>query len=94
MNEISRPLMDKCVIVYLDNILVYSNTRGQHSKDLEVVFSHLQQNRLINKGSKCEFLKHEQELWGHVISIGGVKIDPQKNATIQDSKLPANLRKL
>ncbi|GJP67615.1 hypothetical protein CLOP_g24415, partial [Closterium sp. NIES-67] len=91
MNEIFRPLLDKCVIIYLDEILVYSTTREQHLKDLEAVFSLLEQNRLITKGSECEFLKHEL---GHVISIDGVKIDPKKIATIRDWKPLANLREL
>ncbi|GJP38824.1 hypothetical protein CLOM_g23232 [Closterium sp. NIES-68] len=94
MNEVFRPLLDKCVIVYLDDILIYSTTREQHLKDLEAVFSLLQQHRLITKGSKCEFLKQELEFLGHVISIDGVKIDPKKIATIQDWKPPANLREL
>ncbi|GJP80561.1 hypothetical protein CLOP_g10764 [Closterium sp. NIES-67] len=94
MNNIFWQLMDKCVIVYLDDILVYSTTRGQHLKDLEAVFSLLQQNRLITKGSNCEFLQHELEFLGHLISIDGVKIDPKKIATIQDWKPPANLHEL
>ncbi|GJP79302.1 hypothetical protein CLOP_g9549 [Closterium sp. NIES-67] len=94
MNEVFRPLLDKCVIVYLDDILIYSTTREAHLKDLEAVFSLLQQHRLITKGSKCEFLKQELEFLGHVISIDGVKIDPKKIATIQDWKPPANLREL
>ncbi|GJP83578.1 hypothetical protein CLOP_g13712, partial [Closterium sp. NIES-67] len=63
-------------------------------KDLEAVFSLLQQHRLITKGSKCEFLKQELEFLGHVISINGVKIDPKKIANRQDWKPPANLREL
>ncbi|GJP37609.1 hypothetical protein CLOM_g22000 [Closterium sp. NIES-68] len=94
MNEVFQPLLDKCVIVYLDDILIYSTTREQLLKDLEAVFSLLQQNPLITKGSKCKFLKHELEFLGHVISIDGVKIDPKKIATIQDWKPPATLREL
>ncbi|GJP55497.1 hypothetical protein CLOM_g14448 [Closterium sp. NIES-68] len=86
--------LDKCVIVYLNDILVHSTTQEQHLKDLTAVFSLLQQHRLITKGSKCEFLKHELEFFGHVISIDGVKIDPKKIATIQDWKPPTNLREL
>ncbi|GJP33623.1 hypothetical protein CLOM_g18140, partial [Closterium sp. NIES-68] len=73
MNEVFRPLLDKCVIVYLDDILVYSTTREQHLKDLEAVFSQLQQQRLITKGSKCEFLKHELEFLGHIVEEPGSK---------------------
>ncbi|GJP59615.1 hypothetical protein CLOP_g13138, partial [Closterium sp. NIES-67] len=87
MNEVFRPLLDKCVIVYLDDILIYSTIREHHLKDLEAVFSLLQQHRLITKGSKCEFL-------GHVISIDGVKIDPKKIATIKDWKPPVSLHEL
>ncbi|GJP57892.1 hypothetical protein CLOP_g17934 [Closterium sp. NIES-67] len=72
----------------LDDILIYSTTGEQHLKDLEAVFSLLQQHQLITKGSKCEFLKQELEVLGHVISIDGVKIDPKKIATIQDRKPP------
>ncbi|GJP48734.1 hypothetical protein CLOM_g8010 [Closterium sp. NIES-68] len=71
MNEVFRPLLEKCVIVYLDDIQNYSPTREQHLKDLEAIFSLLQQHRLITKGSKCEFLKQELEFLGHVISIDG-----------------------
>ncbi|GJP45444.1 hypothetical protein CLOM_g4833 [Closterium sp. NIES-68] len=94
MDEVFWPLLDKCVIVYLDDILVYSTTQEQQLKDLTEVFSPLRQHRLITKGSKCQFLKHELEVLGHVISIDGVQIDPKKIATIQDWKPPANLREL
>ncbi|GJP79186.1 hypothetical protein CLOP_g9440 [Closterium sp. NIES-67] len=94
MNEVFRPLLDKCVIVYLDDILIYNTIREAHLRDLEAVFALLQQHRLITKGSKCEFMKQELEFLGHVISIDGVKIDPKKIATIQDWKPPANLREL
>ncbi|GJP62458.1 hypothetical protein CLOP_g19517 [Closterium sp. NIES-67] len=94
MNEVFRPLLDKCVIVYLDDFLIYSTNREQHLKDLGAVFSLLQQHRLVTNGSKCEFLKQELEFLGHYISINGVKIDPKKIATIQDWKPPANLHEL
>ncbi|GJP47996.1 hypothetical protein CLOM_g7238 [Closterium sp. NIES-68] len=94
INEVFWPLLDKCVIVYLDDVLIYSTTREQHLKDLEAVFSLLQQHRLITKGSKCEFLKQELEFLGQVISINSVKIDPKKIVTIQDWKPPANLHGL
>ncbi|GJP47517.1 hypothetical protein CLOM_g6702 [Closterium sp. NIES-68] len=68
--------------------------REQHLNDLEAVFSLLQENRLITKGSKSKFLKHELDFLGHVISIDGLKIDPKKIATFQDWKPPTNLREL
>ncbi|GJP72611.1 hypothetical protein CLOP_g3341 [Closterium sp. NIES-67] len=52
MNGVFRDLLDKCMIIYLDDILIYSKTRVQHLKDLEAVFQRLQQHLLITKGSK------------------------------------------
>ncbi|CAI7752659.1 unnamed protein product, partial [Closterium sp. NIES-53] len=57
MNEVFRPLLDKCVIVYLDDILVYSRDKQQHLAHLEVVFKILDQHRLLTKGSKCEYFQ-------------------------------------
>ncbi|GJP58278.1 hypothetical protein CLOP_g22985 [Closterium sp. NIES-67] len=94
MNGVFRDLLDKCVIIYMDDILIYSKTREQHLKDLEAVFQRLQQHRLITKGSKCEFLKQELEFLGHVISTEGIRIDPKKLWAIQEWKPPTNLQQL
>ncbi|GJP30377.1 hypothetical protein CLOM_g962, partial [Closterium sp. NIES-68] len=94
MNGVFRDLLDKCIIIYLDDILIYSKTREQHLKDLEAVFQRLQQNRLITKGSKCEFLKQELEFLGHVISTEGIRIDPKKLRAIQEWQPPTNLQQL
>ncbi|GJP52561.1 hypothetical protein CLOM_g11663, partial [Closterium sp. NIES-68] len=94
MNGVFRDLLDKCVIIYLDDILIYSKTREQHLKDLAAVFHKLQQHRLITKGSKCEFLKQELEFLGHVISTEGIRIDPKKLRAIQEWKPPTNLQQL
>ncbi|CAI7881286.1 unnamed protein product [Closterium sp. NIES-53] len=72
MNGVFRDMLDKKVIVYLDDIMVYSKTKEEHLKGLEEVFRRLQQNRLITKGSKCEFLKPELEFLGHVSFLGFV----------------------
>ncbi|GJP62876.1 hypothetical protein CLOP_g19948, partial [Closterium sp. NIES-67] len=94
MNGVFCDLLDKCVIIYLDDNLIYSTTREQHLKDLEAVFQRLQQHRLITKGSKCEFLKQELEFLGHVISTEGIRIDPKKLRAIQEWKPPTNLQQL
>ncbi|CAI7871274.1 unnamed protein product [Closterium sp. NIES-53] len=94
MNRVFRELLDKCVIVYLDDILIFSRTREQHLRDLDEFFKHLQSNRLITKGSKCEFFKQELEFWGHVISRDGIKINPKKIKTIQEWKAPTNVTEI
>ncbi|GJP59174.1 hypothetical protein CLOP_g9366, partial [Closterium sp. NIES-67] len=56
MNGVFHDLLDKCVIIYVDDILIYSKSGEQHLKDLEAVFQWVQQHHLVTKGSKCEFL--------------------------------------
>ncbi|GJP36001.1 hypothetical protein CLOM_g20542, partial [Closterium sp. NIES-68] len=72
---------------YLEDILVFSKTQEQHLKDLDRVFQRLQQNRLISKGSKCEFLKSELDFLGHVVEAEGIKIDSKRITTIRDWNL-------
>ncbi|GJP86532.1 hypothetical protein CLOP_g16546, partial [Closterium sp. NIES-67] len=94
MNGVFRELLDKCVIIYLDDILIYSRSREQHLQDLDVVFTLLYKNCLITKGSKCDFLKQELDFLGHILSTEGVKIDPKKIKTIQEWKPPTNIKEL
>ncbi|GJP30402.1 hypothetical protein CLOM_g1076 [Closterium sp. NIES-68] len=94
MNGIFRGLLDKCIIIYLDDIVIYSRNKEQYLKDLDAVFTLLHKNRLITKGSKCDFLKQELEFLGHIISTEEVKIDPKKIKTIQEWKPPSNIKEL
>ncbi|CAI7781367.1 unnamed protein product [Closterium sp. NIES-54] len=91
MNEVFRPLLDKCVIVCLDNILVYSRDKQQHLADLEAVFKVLDEHRLLTKGSKCDFFHDRLEFLGHVISEAGVEIDPKKLDAVKAWHPPANI---
>ncbi|CAI7878064.1 unnamed protein product [Closterium sp. NIES-53] len=94
MNGVFRDMLDKKNIVYLDDILAYCKTREQHLRDLEEVFRRLQQNRLITKGSKCEFLQPELEFLGHEVLGEGIKIDPRKVTAISEWKPPTNITEL
>ncbi|CAI7795911.1 unnamed protein product [Closterium sp. NIES-54] len=94
MNEAFRPLFDKCVIVYLDDILVYSRVKQQHLADLEAVFKVLDEHRLLTKGSKCEFFQDRLEFFGHVISEAGVEIGPKKLDTVEAWHPPTNITEL
>ncbi|CAI7859373.1 unnamed protein product [Closterium sp. NIES-53] len=94
MNEAFRPLLDKCVIVYLDDILVYRRDKQQHLADLEAVFTVLDKNRLLTKGSKCEFFQDRLEFLGHVIFEAGVEIDPKKLDTMKPWHPPTNITEL
>jgi len=71
MNRIFHPYLDSFVVVFIDNILVYSKTREEHEENLRVVLQTLKDNRLYVKLSKCEFWLEEVSFLGHVISCGG-----------------------
>ncbi|CAI7745804.1 unnamed protein product [Closterium sp. NIES-53] len=88
------PLLDKCVIIHLDDLLVYSRDTQQHLADLEAVFKILDEHRLMTKGSKCEFFQDRLEFLGHVISEAGVEIDPKKLDTVKSWHPPTNITEL
>ncbi|XP_052726210.1 uncharacterized protein LOC128194683 [Vigna angularis] len=78
MNRIFRPFLDKFVVVFIDDILVYSKTREEHEDHLRAVLEVLRERRLYAKLSKCEFWMKEVPFLGHVISAGGIVVDPAK----------------
>ncbi|CAI7850454.1 unnamed protein product [Closterium sp. NIES-53] len=94
MNEAFRPLLDKCVIIYLDDILVYSRDKHQHLADLEEVFTVSDKHGLLTKGSKCVFFQHRLEFWGHAILEAGVEIDPKNLDTVKAWHPPTNIMEL
>ncbi|CAI7738289.1 unnamed protein product [Closterium sp. NIES-53] len=91
MNRVFHDLFDKCVIVYLDDVFIFSKTWEQHLRYLDAMFKRLQDNRLITKGSTCEFFKQELGFLGHVISRDSIKIDLAKIAIIQEWKSLTNI---
>ena len=69
MNRIFRPFLDKFVVVFRDDILIYSRTREEHAEHLRLVLGVLREKQLYAKLSKCEFWMDEDQFWGHVISV-------------------------
>jgi len=78
MNRIFHPYLDKFVVVFIDDILVYSKLEEEHAEHLRVVLQVLKEKRLFAKLSKCEFWLREVSFLGHVISKGGIAVDPSK----------------
>jgi len=76
MNRIFRRWLDKFVIVFIDDILIYSRTREEHADHLRVVLDVLREHQLYGKLSKCEFWLEEVQFLGHVISAEGIAVDP------------------
>lgn len=88
MNQLLRPYLDQFVVVYLDDILVYSKTLEDHREHLQKVFSVLRQQQLFAKRSKCEFAKERMEFLGHVVTTQGLEMDPKKLQAVKDWAIP------
>jgi len=76
INEVLMEQIDMCCIVYLDNVLIYSNTLQQHRKDVSNILEAIRKLRMKVKPSKCEFHQNETEYLGFIIGQEGVKTDP------------------
>ncbi|KAL0543546.1 hypothetical protein IC582_018644 [Cucumis melo] len=78
MNRVFREFLDTFVIVFIDDILIYSKTEAEHEKHLRMVLQTLRDNKLYAKFSKCEFWLKQVSFLGHVVSKAGVSVDPAK----------------
>ena len=78
MNRVFKPYLDTFVIVFIDDILVYSWSEEEHAEHLRIVLQTLRDKQLYAKFSKCEFWLEEVVFLGHVISAEGVYFDPKK----------------
>ncbi|CAI7833834.1 unnamed protein product [Closterium sp. NIES-54] len=94
MNHILRPLLDKCVVVYLDDILIYSRDMKQHIEHLRCVFEILRREKFYVKLSKSEFALKKVQFLGHMVSAQGVHVDPKKIEAVRTWKTPENVKEL
>ncbi|KAL4016339.1 hypothetical protein IC575_023987 [Cucumis melo] len=78
MNRVFKDFLDSFVIVFIDDILIYSKTEAEHEKHLHQVLETLRANKLYAKFSKCEFWLRKVTFLGHVVSSEGVSVDPAK----------------
>ncbi|GJS27675.1 putative reverse transcriptase domain-containing protein [Tanacetum coccineum] len=88
MNQVYKPYLDKFVIVFIDDILIYSKTKEDYEVHLKLVLEMLKKERLYAKFSKCEFWLQEVHFLGHVVNHNGIHVDPSKIETIKNWKAP------
>ncbi|GJZ69260.1 putative reverse transcriptase domain-containing protein [Tanacetum coccineum] len=88
MNRVCRPYLDKFVIVFIDDILIYSKTREKHVEHLRLVIGLLKKEKLYAKFSKCEFWLKEVQFLRHVINGNRIHVDPSKIEVVKNWKAP------
>ncbi|WVZ74548.1 LOW QUALITY PROTEIN: hypothetical protein U9M48_022716, partial [Paspalum notatum var. saurae] len=94
MNKVFMEYLDKFVVVFIDDILVFSINEEEHEKHLRMVLQKLRENQLYAKLSKCEFWLFEVSFLGHIISKGGISVDPSKIKAVQDWVAPRNVSEI
>ncbi|XP_050902355.1 uncharacterized mitochondrial protein AtMg00860-like [Lathyrus oleraceus] len=94
MNQIFHKYLDKFVVVFIDDILIYSKSEEDHDKHLRIVLSVLKEKQLFSKLSKCEFWLKEVSFLGRVISSGGISVDPSKIEVISQWEAPKSVSEI
>jgi hypothetical protein len=91
MNKVFMEYLDKFVIVFIDDILVYSRSEEEHEEHLHLALQRLQEHRLYAKLSKCKFWMKQVNFLGHVISKGGISMDPSKVQDVLSWNAPTSV---
>jgi hypothetical protein len=91
MNKVFMEYLDKFVVVFIDDILVYSRNEGEHDGHLRLVLQKLRDHKLYAKLSKCEFWLKQVAFLGHGISKGGISVDPSKVQDVLSWKAPMSV---
>ncbi|GKD74314.1 putative reverse transcriptase domain-containing protein [Tanacetum coccineum] len=91
MNQVCKPYLDKFVILFIDDILIYSKSKKEHEEHLKIILELLKKEELYAKFSKCEFWLPKVQFLGHVVNSQGIHVDPAKIESIKDWATPTTL---
>ena len=94
MNRIFLPYLDQFVIVFIDDILIYSGSGKEHAEYLRIILQTLREHRLYAKLSKCPFWLDSVAFLGHIVSAEGISMDPQKVEGILNWKPPTSVTEI
>jgi hypothetical protein len=94
MNSVFMTELNKFVVVFIDDILIYSKSEKEHAKHLRVVLQRLRDHKLYAKFSKCEFWLKSVKFLGHTISHDGISVDPSKVQEVMDWKPPKSVHQI
>jgi hypothetical protein len=91
MNKVFMEYLDKFVVVFIDDIMIFSKNEEKHDEHLCLVLLKLRENQLYAKLNKCEFWLKEVSFLGHIISEGGISVDPSKVMDVLSWNTPQNV---
>jgi hypothetical protein len=94
MNKVFMEYLDKFVVVFIDDIVIFSKTDKSHEKHLRLALERLRSNQLYAKFSKCQFWLIKVTFLGHVVSAGGVSVDPGKVRDVLNWMPPTNVSEI
>src|SRR3954466_15406995 len=94
MNSIFMEYLDKFVVVYLDDILIYSKNEEEHTEHLRLVLMKLREHRLYANFSKCDFWLPEVTYLGHVISANSIAVNPERVQAVLDWTPPGSVKQV
>ncbi|WVZ93955.1 hypothetical protein U9M48_039904 [Paspalum notatum var. saurae] len=94
MNSVFTNELDKFVVVFIDDILIYSKSKKEHEEHLRIVLTRLREHKLYAKFSKCAFWLKEESFLGHILSEKGVAVDPSKVKDVLNWKQPETVTEI